>query len=95
MRGHDGAEKRFNAAGNRGWKYRPYSGNSALFGRGEIQAPKPAENPQIPCYFPCSQGICIAGTVGWVERSETHHGLRRGEMPMMGFAALNPSYAPE
>src|SRR5215467_5602863 len=28
-----------------------------------------------------------------VERSETHHELVRAAQPMMGFAALNPSYA--
>jgi hypothetical protein len=32
-------------------------------------------------------------SVGWVERSETHHGLYHSALPMMGFAALNPSYA--
>jgi hypothetical protein len=26
-------------------------------------------------------------------RSETRHGVGRGETPVMGFAALNPSYA--
>ena len=30
--------------------------------------------------------------VGWVERSETHHGPCRAEQSTMGFAALNPSY---
>jgi hypothetical protein len=32
------------------------------------------------------------GAVGWVERSETHHGSWSAFPPMMGFAALNPSY---
>jgi hypothetical protein len=31
--------------------------------------------------------------VGWVERSETHHGLFPAARPVMGFASLNPSYA--
>jgi hypothetical protein len=34
----------------------------------------------------------LASAVGWVERSETHHGQCRAERPRMGFAALNPSY---
>jgi hypothetical protein len=31
-------------------------------------------------------------TVGWVERSETHHGLSSTAPPVVGFAALNPPY---
>jgi hypothetical protein len=38
------------------------------------------------------------GFVGWVERSETHHGSDPQAQahvgpPVMGFAALNPSFA--
>jgi para-aminobenzoate synthetase len=32
------------------------------------------------------------GPVGWVERSETHQGPSPAARPLMGFAALNPSY---
>jgi hypothetical protein len=39
-----------------------------------------------------SPSEAAAGRVGWVERSETHHGLFSAALPMMGFAALNPSY---
>ena len=33
------------------------------------------------------------GLVGWVERSETHHEPFPAARPVMGFAALYPSYA--
>jgi hypothetical protein len=35
----------------------------------------------------------FGGFAGWVERDENHHGLSRTARPMMGFAALHPSYA--
>jgi hypothetical protein len=47
----------------------------------------------------CLQISQSAQPVGWVVRSETHHGqshmrLRLWIAPMTGFAALNPSYEP-
>ena len=50
--------------------------------------PNAATDPDGSTTFAVYPGTIVLSSVGWVERSETH----RYE-DVMGFAALNPSYA--